>query len=72
MYTLYSPELPSFFTYIAPVKSTPLTMKGGPPYTLASGSGGGSGIENSFPTTRRQTTHFFSIFPTTQHAAGIQ
>ena len=55
IYTLYSPELPelpSFFTYIAPVKSIPVTLKGGPSCTLASGSGGGSGIGNGLPTTR--------------------
>ena len=71
-YTLDSPKLPSFLTYIAPVKSTPVTLKGGPSCTLAWGRGGGSGTENGFPTTWRHTTHFFSKLPTTRRAAGIQ
>ena len=71
-YTLDSPELPSFLTYIAPVKSTPVTLKGWPSSTLAWGRGGGSGTENGFPTTRQHTTHFFSRLPTTRRAAGIQ
>jgi len=49
MYTLHSPELLSFFTYIDPMKSTPVTLKGAPSYILACGSGGGSGAENGFP-----------------------
>jgi len=40
-YTLFS--LPLLFTYRAPVKSTPVVVKGGESFTLDSGNGGGSG-----------------------------
>lgn len=53
MYTLFSPPL--CYTHNAPVKSTPVAVRGVTSHVLDSGSGAGSGITNDLPQCLLQT-----------------
>ena len=70
-YTFFSCPT-SFFTYMAPVKSTPVTVKGGESLSLHLGSGGGSGELKGLDAILRQITHFRTMDFTVCRMHGIQ
>ena len=59
-------------TYNAPVKSTPVTVKGVTSRVLTSGSGAGSGAGNGLPQCLLQTTQWRSKVLMYYQAVGIQ
>ena len=61
-----------FFTYSAPVKSTPVTLKGGASSTLNFGRGGGSGVRYGLPITLVHFTHVRNNDLTHCRMDGIQ
>ena len=70
IYTLDMPWVD--FTYISPVKSTPVTVNGWASLVQLAGSGGGSGIVYALPMVLRHVTQRRIIFLTYCRPVGIQ